>query len=508
MISRSLLTPGAQSLLCLSALRVRANADKERQEVIDRDTEIVSSIRSALKTRLGADRFDLWLGSATRIAAQSGGVRITADTRFRIDHMRKTLLTEIQAVTRELIGPTASVDFDVDPSLGETSASVAVSRDERKSGTIPGQVESQPRPEAQPCLRTCESRGTHPPQNGRRFATLPQYVVGPCNQLAFHSAQMVVQQLGQITPFFVHGPTGVGKTHLLEGIWSEIRRRGGRRVIYLSAEQFTTYFLQALRGSGLPSFRQKYRGVDLLILDDVQFFAGKQATIIELLHTMDALLRDSRQLVLAADRPPAKLGELGAEFNARIAGGLVCALQPLDTETRGRVLKGLAERRGLALDEEVLEYIARRAPGDGRQLSGAMNRLWACSISQQEIAGLRLAEATVEELFPQSCRVVRLDDIQRAVCDEFDIEPETLRSDRRARSVSQPRMLAMWLARKHTRAALTEISEFFGRRSHSTVVSAQNKVERWVLDGRRVQCSHRACDVRDVVKRLERSLRA
>ncbi len=150
---------------------------------------------------------------------------------------------------------------------------------------------------------------------------------------------MIVEQPGEVTPFFVHGPTGVGKTHLLEGIWSEMRRRGGRRVIYLAAEQFTTYFLQALRGSGLPSFRQKYREVDLLIIDDVQFFAGKQATIIELLHTIDALLRESRQLVLAADRPLQELRGLGNEFAARTAGGLACGMQPLDFETRREVLR-------------------------------------------------------------------------------------------------------------------------------------------------------------------------
>ena len=126
-----------------------------------------------------------------------------------------------------------------------------------------------------------------------------------------------------------------------------MRRRGGRRIIYLTAEQFTTYFLQALRGSGLPSFRQKYRAVDLLILDDVQFFVGKQATITELLHTLDALMRDAGQIVLAADRPPAELTSLGSELQTRISGGLVCAMQPLDPATRRTLLGQLAEQRQL-----------------------------------------------------------------------------------------------------------------------------------------------------------------
>jgi chromosomal replication initiator protein len=307
---------------------------------------------------------------------------------------------------------------------------------------------------------------------------------------------------------FLCGPSGVGKTHLLEGIWTEVRRRGGRRVIYLSSEQFTTYFLQALRGSGLPSFRQKYRAVDLLILDDVQFFAGKQATITELHYTIDALIRESRQIVMAADRAPAELNALGSELQNRLLGGLVCPLQPLDRATRAQVLAQLVAQRTVPIEPELLERIAERAPGDARQLIGALNRIWATSEALRQPISLTLVDEILDELFPHATSVIKLDDIQRVICDEFGIDPQTLRSDQRSRRVSYPRMLAMWLARKYTQAALTEIGDFFGRRSHSTVVSAQHKVEGWVSNGQQIDLKQQSCDVRAVLTRLERSLRA
>jgi chromosomal replication initiator protein len=318
----------------------------------------------------------------------------------------------------------------------------------------------------------------------------------------------VVEQPGQLNPLFVHGPCGVGKTHLLEGIWSEVRRRGGRRIIYLTAEQFTIYFLQALRGSGLPNFRQKYRGVDLLILDDVQFFAGKQATITEVLHTLDALQRESSQIVLAADRPPAELTILGNELQARIGGGLVCPMHALDVDTRRTLLDALIERRQLQFDAAVRDRIAQRVPGDARQMIGLLNRLWATSQTLQCTPSLLMIDEVLDELFPTTGGMIKLEDIERVVCDEFGLEPALLRSDKRSRSVSHPRMLAMFLARKLTHAALTEIGEYFGRRSHSTVLSAQHKVEDWVERGQQLKCDKSQRDVQTLLSRLERNLRA
>jgi len=213
-------------------------------------------------------------------------------------------------------------------------------------------------------------------------------------------------------------------------------------------------------------------------------------------------------VVLASDRGPAELQNLGPELVTRISGGLICGLEPFGVETRLKILDQLAAKRETRVSPEVLEHIAERVPGDARQLVGVLNRLWVTGQALGQPVTIDLANRVIEELFPEAYSVVRLNDIQRVICDEFDIPPETLKSDSRSRRISHPRMLAMWLARKHTRAALTEISEFFGRRSHSTVVSAQNKVDDWVVQGEHMQGTRRECKVEDVLTRLERVLRA
>ena len=480
--------------------------------MINRDREIVSAIRSRLVERLGTERFELWFGPSIRISNRDNSVIVEANSAFRLERLRKNHLADLESVTRELLGGEASVEFAINAELhdelsapldasDEPAAPATVSLVANRSAGSSSAVRSQ-LPVARP------SQAQRPRLAGRRFSSLDSLIVGPSNQLAYESAKLVLDRPGEMTPLLIHGPTGVGKTHLLEGMWTSVRRQGGRRVVYLSAEQFTTYFLQALRGGGLPSFRQKYRAVDMLIIDDLQFFVGKQATINELLHTMDALFRDSNQMVLASDRAPAELQNLGPELITRISGGLICGVEPFGIETRLEILEQLAAKRNTTVSPEVLEYIAERVPGDARQLVGVLNRLSVTGQALGQPITIDLANRVIEELFPEAYSVVRLNDIQRVVCDEFDIPPEMLKSDSRSRHVSHPRMLAMWLARKHTRAALTEISEFFGRRSHSTVVSAQNKVDDWVIQGEQMQGTRRECKVEDVLSRLERVLRA
>jgi chromosomal replication initiator protein len=332
--------------------------------------------------------------------------------------------------------------------------------------------------------------------------------VGESNKLAFTSAELVTQQPGSLSPLLVHGASGVGKTHLLEGICSAIRRSDrGLHAIYLTAEQFTTLFLEALGGRGLPSFRQKYRGVDVLLIDDVQFFAGKRATLVELLYTVDTLLKENRQLVFASDRPPAELHALGPELVARLTGGLVCRVETPDYAVRLGIVRNLAQRLGMTLSEEVVTLVASHVTTSARELCGALKRLQVTSVAHGQPITRALAEQALAELSDQTCRPVQLPDIQKAVCNVFGIEPENLRSKRKVASVSHPRMLAMWLARKHTRAALSEIGHFFGRRSHSSVISAQKNVERWLRRQERLTLSQRSCDIEEAIRKVEETLR-
>lgn len=457
------------------------------------DREIVSAIRTALAERIGRDRFDVWFSASVRLRVEGRQVRVVAGDQFLLDRVRSQFRGDLEVVCKQSLGAAASLDFQLD-------AAVSAPRS--------GPPKSPPvRGTADAAAAGAGHRGASNPAGRRPLSTLDEFVLGPSNCVAFTAAQRVLQNLGQVSPLLMYGPTGTGKTHLLEGLAHAARQvRGVKRVVLMSSEQFTSYFLEALQGSGLPSFRRKYRDVDVLLVDDVQFFSGKRATIVELKHTVDTLLRDRRQLVFAADRPLGEISGLGPELLARISGGLVCSLEPPEQETRLRVLRQLAQQRRLTVPDEVLQLIARRVTGDVRQLGGALNRLQAMGEALRQPMTAELAENTLADVFRSATRIVRLPDIETAVCDVFGIDVRSLQSHRKSKMLAQPRMLAMWLARKFTRAAFAEIGEYFGRRSHSTVISAQKKVDHWLVGGDKIQLGPGDCDVRDVLRRVESRL--
>ena len=458
------------------------------------DRDIVSAIRAALAERIGRDRFDVWFSAAVRLRVEGRQVQVIAGDQFLLDRVRNQFRGDLELVCKQSLGAAAALDFHLEPAVSTT-----------RSG--PSQLSSSVRGTAEAAAAGAGQRGSTNPAGRRPLSTLDEFVLGPSNCVDFTAAQRVLQNLGQVSPLLVYGPTGTGKTHLLEGLAHAARQfRGLKRVVLLSSEQFTSYFLEALRGSGLPSFRRKYRDVDVLLVDDVQFFTGKRATIVELKHTVDTLLRDRRQLVFAADRPLGEISGLGPELMARISGGLVCSLEPPEEETRLRVLRQLARQRRFAVPDEVLQLIARRVTGDFRQLGGALNRLQAMGEALRQPVTAELAESSLADVFRSATRIVRLPDIETAVCDVFGIDVRSLQSHRKSKTLAQPRMLAMWLARKFTRAAFSEIGEYFGRRSHSTVISAQKKVDHWLVGGGKIQLGPGDCDVRDVLRRVESRL--
>jgi chromosomal replication initiator protein len=462
-------------------------------DVKNDDTEIVSAVRKALAERIGKDRYTVWFGSCVRLDLDGQTLRVAAGDRFTLDRVRTRFRQEIDDVCRGVLGTSLRIRFCIDPSL----QSHATQRGNHS--------EDQAKPER----TTASSRKSSYRSSRRRLARLDEFVVGPCNRVGFTAAQSILDRLGQVSPLFLYGTTGTGKTHLLEGVASAARqRRGVKRVVLLSSEQFTAYFVHALQGSGLPSFRRKYRDVDVLLIDDLQFFDGKTATIIELKHTIDRLLGDGRQVVLSADRSLSEISGLGSDLIARISGGLICGLELPDEATRLQLARRMAAVRGVQVSEDILRLIAQRVFGDARQIAGALNRLRAVAEAAEQPVTTDMAGTALSDIFRTSQRVIRLPDIENAVCGLFGVDARGLHSHRKSKTLAQPRMLAMWLARKYTRAAFSEIGEHFGHRSHSTVISANKKVESWLADDAKIQLGHADCGVRDVIRRVEARLRA
>ncbi len=472
------------------------------------DKEIVSALRIALAGRVGQDRYELWFGETTRFDLTERTLTVGAPNEFFQQWIRANFRKQIEQACFEAAGWYPHVEFRVEAS--EAPATEESMPPSSSNGSVK-------LPQSTPALRVVNgddraSRGTGNGQRngkpGRRLASFSDFVCGETNQIALRAAERVARRPGE-TPLFLHGPTSVGKTHLLESTCSEARKQHPQlTVIYQSAEQFTSCFLEALRGSGLPSFRRKYRSVGLLVLDDLHFVVGKRATRTELLHTVDTLLREGRQLVFAADQPPGQLSALGPELVTRLQSGMVCGLDPPDHATRLGIVRQMSKRLGIRIPDEVQQYIASRVTSHAREISGALCRLQATSEALAKPVTLPMAKEALGELIRQAGPVVRLHDIERAVCEIFELDSGTLQSSGRTRSVSYPRMLAMWLARKHTRAALTEIGSYFGRRRHSTVVAAQRRIDGWMSDGTPRDIANRTWTVDEAIRRIERRLEA
>lgn len=470
------------------------------------------TVRESLRRRIGSERFDVWFGETAGIDVAPGDgsagpvVTVTIGSGFSHEWLRKTFRGDVEAVATATYGPSVRVDWregsapaSDDPTDAPGSAGL------RRLPAVDDQARS-------PSSGSGTARGVaSAPRvvpSARRQPALDTFVVGASNRMAFGAIELAADRPGEMSPLFLHGPSGVGKTHLLESFCDAARaRHAGIATVFLSAEQFTTGFLQALHGSGLPGFRRSCRQADMLVIDDLQFFAGKRATVVEFQQTIDAVMRQGRQMVFAADRDLDALGELGPELLARLKGGMQARILPPDEDVRRGIVAGLAARRGLAMPREVVDYVATHITRHARELVGAVNRLEAASHMLGLPITADMAAESLVDLVRSSRRGVRLADIERAICTAFGIEAGSLQSARRSRNVNHPRMLAMFLARKHTSSALTEIGRYFGRRSHSTVITAQKTVTEWLSRQESVRLADASWEADEAIRRVEDLLR-
>jgi chromosomal replication initiator protein len=347
-----------------------------------------------------------------------------------------------------------------------------------------------------------------PARRGRRWHKLSEFVVGACNRVAHAAALSVVEAPGEsANPLVLHGPVGTGKTHLLEGIYAGIRRaHPDWKVTYITSEDFTNRFVQAMRLDKLGAFRKQFRECDVLLVDDLHFLATKKATQEEFLHTFDVLLADGRQLVLTCDCHPRLADDFSAELVDRLLGGAVWPLTPPDATTRLDVLRSKASSDGRRIPDEVLRFLAEQLRGNVRELEGALQSIRHYAVVTGRAIDVPLVREALADLLRHAVRVVHLEDVDGALCAVLRLEPGTLQGKGRSWAVSHPRMVAMFLARKHTAASYSAIGEHFGGRNHSTVVAGEKKVRQWLQANAELALGERRVRVRELVERVERDL--
>ncbi|MEM7489155.1 MAG: chromosomal replication initiator protein DnaA, partial [Pseudomonadota bacterium] len=317
--------------------------------------------------------------------------------------------------------------------------------------------------------------------------TFDSFVVGKSNELA-HAAARRVAKGGAVSfnPLFLHGRVGLGKTHLMQAVAWELQAGGDKRVMYLTAEQFMYRFVQSLREKATMDFKQLFRSVDVLLVDDVQFIAGKDSTQEEFFHTFNALVDQGKQVVISADRSPAEIGDLEERITTRLQSGLVVDLHPADYELRLGVLMHRYEvlqgqQPGFSIADGVLEYLAARINTSIRVLEGAVHRLAAyADLIGQEVT-MEQAQDVLGDLLRVTEKRLTIDDIMKKTCEHYNLRMSDMTSARRSRSVARPRQMAMYLAKKLTPRSYPEIGRKFGGKDHTTVLYAVRRIEELIV---------------------------
>lgn len=320
--------------------------------------------------------------------------------------------------------------------------------------------------------------------------TFDSFVVGASNQFSYHVALAVAETPGSAyNPLFIYGGAGLGKTHLLQAIGAYVRSSYPHmKVKYVSSEQFTNDYIDSIRDKNrIEGFRRSYRENDVLLIDDIQFIAGKEGTQTEFFHTFNTLREAGKQIVMTSDRPPAEIGDIEERLRTRFGGGLIADIQPPDLETRIAILRRKAQADGHEVPDEVLALIADRFSSNIRELWGALLRVVAFSSVTRRDINLDLAQSVLKDIFPErSVKPISISLIQQEVCKYYSISKNDLVGNKRAQSIVFPRQIGMYLSRELTDHSLPKIGSEFGGRDHTTVMYANTKIQRLMNEQRDV----------------------
>jgi chromosomal replication initiator protein len=426
-----------------------------------------AQVRGRLRSEFGEATFRSWLKPLTLIGQSDCQVSIAVKTRFMRDWISQHYADRIRALWQAANPEIRTIEFVVD-------------------GSRPQAMRAQPLPIDSPLIAETprvENGGGFAPEDvsaplDPRF-TFENFVVGKSNELAHAAAQRVAEaRTVPFNPLFLYSGVGLGKTHLMHAIaWHIKKRTPQRRVIYLSAEKFMYQFIRSLRQKNVMSFKEHFRSVDVLMIDDVQFISGKESTQEEFFHTFNALVDQNRQVVISADKSPHDLEGLEERMRSRLGWGLVADIHPTTYELRLGILQSKAEQMKAQVPLKVLEFLAHKIVSNVRELEGALNRIVAHGTLIGRPITLETTQELLHDLLRANDRRVTIEEIQRRVAEHFNIKLADMHSERRARAVARPRQVAMFLAKQLTTRSLPEIGRKFGNRDHTTVMHAVRKIE-------------------------------
>jgi chromosomal replication initiator protein len=422
-----------------------------------------------LQVSLSPANFETWLKETDLVAVDDNRFRVAVPNGFAKDWLETRYRSLISQTLARVVGYSVQVDFEV-----------------REGLIAPAERDDQPEAPAQATGRIRLEPGRVGGPEGGSASLNPRYtfrnfIVGSANRLAHAASLSVAERPGQAyNPLFLYGGVGLGKTHLMHAIGNQVVARFPRkRVVYATSEKFTNEFITSIQQGKIDEFRARYRRIDLLLIDDIQFIADKERTQEEFFHTFNAIHEDGKQIVLSSDRPPKLITTLEERLRSRFEWGLIADLTAPDLETRIAILRAKAEEQSVPIGSDVIEFIARKVISNIRELEGALNRIVAYANMGGMPITIELAQAVLSNvLYNPKRRMVTPERIAQAVSDYYGVDMEALRGQKRDRAIVTPRQIAMYLMRAETDVSLLRIGQELGGRDHSTVLHACDKIDR------------------------------
>ncbi|MGD9649660.1 MAG: chromosomal replication initiator protein DnaA, partial [Dongiaceae bacterium] len=430
-----------------------------------------TKIRTTLRHELGETIYRNWVKPLSLIGLKAGQIQMAVPSRLIRDWVLSRYGDRLRALWTHQEPSIRSIEILV-------KATLEAANDSEEAAANP------PMPQ-----RLADTARNAPYEPGRdplsvgapldpRF-TLESFVVGKPNELAYAAAKRVVESPDvPFNPLFLYGGVGLGKTHLMHAIaWAILKKDPKKRVLYLSAEKFMFQFIRALRFKDTVSFKELFRSVDVLMIDDVQFIGGKDSTQEEFFHTFNALVDNNRQVIVSADKSPSDLEGLEERLRSRLGWGLVADIHPTNYELRLSILQSKALALKINVPVPVMEFLAHKITSNVRELEGALNRIAAHASLVGRDVTMETAQELLRDLLRASERRITIEDIQKRVAEHYNIRLTDMHAARRARAVARPRQVAMYLAKQLTQRSLPEIGRKFGGRDHTTVMHAVRKIE-------------------------------
>ncbi|MCP4355888.1 MAG: chromosomal replication initiator protein DnaA [Proteobacteria bacterium] len=448
--------------------------------------EIWGSVKTVLKQELGDSTYESWLKPISfGDESDESKLILRVPTKFMRDWIVREYSSNIKNSVLEVIGTAPIIEYQVKPFEFKPDDDLNLSPEKTQENNSEQSISNEPDNIEQKNLTVAEESKQdelleHSNILDPRY-TFDNFIVGKSNEFAYAAARNIAESDDNklYNPFFLHGGVGLGKTHLMHGMAHHIMQSGkGKRVLYMSSEKFLQQFTQSMRFNNMVEFKERFRSVDILMVDDFQFLAGKNATQEEFFHTFNALVDMNKRIILTADKSPHELSGIEDRLRSRLGCGLSTEVHIPGVETRLAILQSKAKSMKVELSNDVSMLLADRITSNVRELEGALNRLVAHSqLTQQEVT-IDTVHKLLQDLFRNSSKIITLDEIQKKAAEYYNIRMSDMHSARRSRDIARPRQIAMFLSKKLTSKSLPEIGRSFGGRDHTTVIHAVKAVEK------------------------------